>query len=529
MDNQEKQELRTLLDAALDHQLTREQVQRLDQLICNDSDARQYYLEEIALVTRLRRSDLKLAHNGIQGSVVRKTQSSSVFGTRGLEYFASVAIGLMIVVGIFWSTWQFGGTSHTTDSSTASMPNGELIDNVIGTVVASDVSSANLGFESGKKMAAGRYQVAAGAISLVLRNGVTLDMESPLDFDLKSPALLELRDGTARAHVPDARIEFVIKVPDMEIKDLGTEFGVSVRENKTSELHVFDGAVELTSNHRKPEIIQAGTAVSWNDGVRSEKDRPRDSSFATREAIGYRNWKANFEKLRHDPSAIICFDFRSNQTDPRRVNNEAIQGDVAQRRISACEKFGPLEVSGRWISKESLLFEQGNDRIELDIPGRFDTYTLATWVCFTRLAEPLQAIFTTHAADPGELHLQVGRDGSVRFGIQRVFGVSSSPGVITVGKWHNIAVVVDRKSGFAVCYVDGKPLLQERFATDIPFVFGKSQIGAWVTVNPKNETEYDRFFRGRIDEFVLLNRILSEEEIQRNYQQGKVDFQPVEW
>ena len=100
MDNQEKQELRTLLDAALDHQLTREQVQRLDQLICNDSDARQYYLEEIALVTRLRRSDLKLAHNGIQGSVVRTTQSSSVFGTRGLEYFATVAIGLMIVVGI---------------------------------------------------------------------------------------------------------------------------------------------------------------------------------------------------------------------------------------------------------------------------------------------------------------------------------------------------------------------------------------------------------------------------------------------
>jgi len=60
-------------------------------------------------------------------------------------------------------------------------------------------------------------------------------------------------------------------------------------------------------------------------------------------------------------------------------------------------------------------------------------------------------------------------------------------------------------------------------------VFGKSQIGAWVTVNPKNATEYDRLFRGRIDEFVLLNRILSEEEIQRNYQQGKVDFQPVEW
>jgi hypothetical protein len=528
MDSKEKQELQTLLDAGLDYQLTLEQVQRLDQLICTDSDARQYYLEEIALVTHLRRSDLKLSHTGIQGSDVRMHQSSSVFWTRGLQYFATVAIGFMIVAGIVWSTWQFGGTSHTTGSSTAGMPNEESIDNVIGTVVASDVSCANLGFESGKKMAAGRYQLEAGAISLVLRNGVTLDMEGPLDFDLKSPALLELRDGTARAHVPNARIEFVIKVPDMEIKDLGTEFGVSVRENKTSELHVFDGAVELTSNHRKPEIIQAGTAVSWNAGIRSEKERPRDSSFATREAIGYRNWKANFEELRHDPSAIICFDFRSNQTDPRIVNNEAIQGSVAQR-ISACEKFGPIEVSGRWISKESLLFEQGNDRIELEIPGRFETYTLATWVCFTRIAEPLQAIFTTHAADPGELHLQIGRDGSVRFGIQRVFGVSSLPGVVTVGKWHNIAVVVDHKNGFAVCYVDGKPLLQERFETDIPFVFGKSQIGAWVTVNPKNETEYDRFFRGRIDEFVLLNRILSEEEIQRNYQQGKVDFQPVQW
>jgi hypothetical protein len=188
-----------------------------------------------------------------------------------------------------------------------------------------------------------------------------------------------------------------------------------------------------------------------------------------------------------------------------------------------------MEVSGRWVPKDGLLFEKGSSRVDFEIPGTFDAYTLSTWICLTRLADSLQAIFTTHSADPGELHLQIERDGAVRMGIQRVFGVSSSPGTVTEGKWHHIVAVVNREQGFAKCYVDGEAVIHEYFASDIPFVFGKSQIGAWARVNARSELEFLRFLRGRIDEFILLQRAMTATEIRQIYELGKADFARVTW
>jgi hypothetical protein len=77
--------------------------------------------------------------------------------------------------------------------------------------------------------------------------------------------------------------------------------------------------------------------------------------------------------------------------------------------------------------------------------------------------------------------------------------------------------------------VDGEAVIQEHFATEIPFVFGKSQIGAWAMVNARSELEYRRFLRGRIDEFVLLQRAMTATEIRQIYELGKADFAPVTW
>jgi hypothetical protein len=319
----------------------------------------------------------------------------------------------------------------------------------------------------------------------------------------------------------------VIKAPDLEVQDLGTEFGLSVRDHQTTELHVFDGAVELRGRNGEHEIIREGTAISWKHGIRLVKDRTEEGSFATPDAIGFRNWQVYFDTIRRDPSAVICFDFQNLKNSNRVLNQAVMNPSRAHTRLGEIQ--GPMEVSGRWVPKDGLLFEKGSSRVDFEIPGTFDAYTLSTWICLTRLADSLQAIFTTHSADPGELHLQIERDGAVRMGIQRVFGVSSSPGTVTEGKWHHIVAVVNREQGFAKCYVDGEAVIHEYFASDIPFVFGKSQIGAWARVNARSELEFLRFLRGRIDEFILLQRAMTATEIRQIYELGKADFARVTW
>ncbi len=522
------QELKHLIDISLDQELSADQLKRLDGLIVHDPEARRYYLEQIALVNLLqRRQSLDGSFHVVPtASESLNVSRRSVLGfSRWLAYsVASIAIlGVAALLTASWIQSRRIGEAPILTLESRNVSEGETI----ATVVASDNQSIQAGFSRGDRLKAGQFQIGSGAISLVLRNGVTLDMEGPLDFDMKSPNLLELKNGTVRARVPETESQFVIKAPDLEVQDLGTEFGLSVRDHRATELHVFDGAVELRGRNGEHEIIREGTALSWNHGVRLVKEKTEESSFATPDAIGFRNWQAYFETIRRDPASIVCFDFH-NLENSNRVMNQAM-GNPGRADAIAGEVHGPIEVSGRWVPKESLLFEKGASRVEFDVPGTFDAYTLSTWICLTRLADSQQAIFTTHSADPGELHLQIERDGAVRMGVQRVFGVSSSQGTLSVGKWHHIVAVVNRKQGFARCYVDGEAVIQEHFATEIPFVFGKSQIGAWAMVNARSELEYRRFLRGRIDEFVLLQRAMTATEIRQIYELGKADFAPVTW
>ncbi|MBU6173063.1 MAG: FecR domain-containing protein, partial [Planctomycetes bacterium] len=415
MSQKKKQELRLLIDMSLDQELSSDQVKRLDELIVHDPEARRYYLEQIALVTQLHRRQSMdgSLHEFSTASESPKVWQRSVLGFRG--WFACAVASIAILgVTLFFISWLQSRRISTAPALSFDRRD-DSAGETIATVVASDTKSINAGFSRGDRLKAGHFQIGSGAISLVLRNGVTLDMEGPLDFDIKSLNLLELKNGTVRARVPETESQFVIKAPDLEVQDLGTEFGLSVRDHRTTELHVFDGAVELRGHNGEHEIIREGTALSWAHGVRLVKDKTEESSFATPDAIGFRNWQAYFETIRRDPASVICFDFQ-NLENSNRVMNQAL-GNPGRANAIVGEVHGPMEVSGRWVPKESLLFEKGSSRVEFEVPGKFETYTLSTWVCLTRLADSLQAIFTTHAADPGELHLQIERDGAVRMGV----------------------------------------------------------------------------------------------------------------
>src|SRR5205085_10037134 len=119
-----------------------------------------------------------------------------------------------------------------------------------------------------------------------------------------------------------------IRTPQMNVTDLGTAFGLDVKERRT-ELHVFKGSVEF-----QPTASTAKRNSKEGAGVVTESSRPsklimadpaafaslfelqRKSSAA--EMLRREQWRAASSRLDGDSSLLVHFDFeQSDHSDWR--------------------------------------------------------------------------------------------------------------------------------------------------------------------------------------------------------------------
>jgi hypothetical protein len=87
-----------------------------------------------------------------------------------------------------------------------------------------------------------------GLIVIVFDSGAKALLEAPATFRLKSAKRMLLYAGRLFASVPDSAKGFIIDTPNSCITDMGTQFGVQVEQDGTSDLHMFKGKATLTSN-----------------------------------------------------------------------------------------------------------------------------------------------------------------------------------------------------------------------------------------------------------------------------------------
>ena len=117
-----------------------------------------------------------------------------------------------------------------------------------------------------------------GTAQLVMRNGTTVNLRGPSDFQFVSPKNVVLTRGKLSAAVPQQAIGFMVNTPSSRIVDLGTEFDVSVDNNGTTAVRVRRGEVQfgtlpkdgseseqwnLTKGQFKM-LAKDGTAHDWN-------------------------------------------------------------------------------------------------------------------------------------------------------------------------------------------------------------------------------------------------------------------------
>ncbi len=117
-------------------------------------------------------------------------------------------------------------------------------------------------FQPGQAIATGELEIKNGLLELKFFNAATVTLQGPARLELRSMDRLVLHHGRLAARVPETAIGFTVETPAGKIIDLGTEFGVHVRDDGTMETHVFEGEVDVALPRQSTHRLTAGTALN---------------------------------------------------------------------------------------------------------------------------------------------------------------------------------------------------------------------------------------------------------------------------
>jgi hypothetical protein len=113
--------------------------------------------------------------------------------------------------------------------------------------------------------AANRQMLKKGFAQVQFQSGVEVIFEAPCEFVLEDKEQLFLKQGKVFVRVPEEAIGFSVRTPSCRVIDLGTEFGVSVEQDGTSQIQMLSGKASLVAGlagqkKEVSELVLAGQA-----------------------------------------------------------------------------------------------------------------------------------------------------------------------------------------------------------------------------------------------------------------------------
>lgn len=449
---------------------------------------------------------------------------------RVLVWSAALAAGLGLVGG-GWKLWRAAEPTGRTSHAVA----------LLNQAVDAQWDPRGLVPRLGAPLEPGGLQLKSGLAQIVFYSGARVVIEGPAELEVISPKEAFCRRGLLAAEVPPQASGFRVRTPLMSVTDPGTTFALEVT-NRRTELHVFEGTVELQT-----AVGMAMQRLPEGTGVVVEQARPlrmvpaNPAIFASlfdvqakglaAEALRLGQWRAAGEQLNRTPALLVRFDFENLDPGDWRLPNVSHGGGG----VTAATIVGCQWTEGRWPGKRALAFQNVSDRVRLNVPGEFESLTLAAWVRVQGLDRPLNSLFMTDGFEPGEVHWLIRNDGVLSLGVKGPgpgnFQIIASPRVLTLdqlGLWTHLAVVLDGDAGRAVHYVNGLAVGAASLRLTPPYRLGTAELGNWNPARfPGNDPWLIRNFSGAMDEFCLFSRALSADEIRALYAEGNPQPAPA--
>jgi hypothetical protein len=528
--------------AAVCHDLASdEQVRALNEVLRNDAAARDEYILRLELHSRLASEpNLFASMEGNSPVSTSADRITAVHGGRSIQgggsggfrrtiWVIALAACLALLAAGLWN-FQF---SRSTDRTVTTSKAVAMLNRTVNAQwnVTGEAPRLNAPLEPGW------LQLESGLAEVVFYCGARLVMEGPAELQIISASHAVCRRGRITAEVPRPARAFRIDTPQGTVMDLVSSFGLEVKDRWT-EVHVFKGSVKLraaseSSDHNLGEgsgaVIERLRAPRFIAADRSMFTSllDLDAKSIAAKALRFDRWQAASERLNGDPSLVVRFDLEGTNSFHWQLRNACKRRPATDATIVGCQW-----VEGRWPNKRALEFQSVNDRVRLNVPGRFEELTFTAWVRVQGLDRTLNSLFMSDGFKPGTVHWLIRRDGvlglTVIGGDPRNHQIVASPPVLTLekfGMWLHLAVVLDGSAKRVVHYVNGRPVSEHALRIEGPFHIGDAELGNWNGKEfPKDDAFMIRNFSGAMDEFCLFNRALDGAEIRTLYTEGRPDY-----
>lgn len=406
----------------------------------------------------------------------------------------------------------------------------------------------------GAALPPGKVELLEGIARLEFYSGATVVLEGASSLELVSGSEVLLNSGKLRALVPYQARGFTIRSPQVRLVDRGTEFGMIADRAMGTQVHVFDGRVELydstdVSLTTEPLDVLAGDAVrvdpqrirsnmgAYPEQFTSIQELNRNIAIKLKER--FRLWKDLNRELKADSRVAAYYDFERDPRDDRVLRCSAPGAlESMQGSIVGCSWS-----TGRWPGKAALEFKRPSDRVRIIIPGEYASLTIAAWVRIDGFDNAFNSLLLSDGwFRAGALHWQITNTGINELA---VWPFNPPPGFVPnyrdiqkphfydpnydtsepltaydLGRWIHLAVVYDGVTGYVTHLVDGVEMNREHLRSDARVAIGPAQIGNWDPLSAMT-TKPIRNFNGRIDELVVYSVALSAGEIRHLSEVGK--------
>jgi hypothetical protein len=499
------EELGTLIEGLRDGVLEDEQIARLDQILAEDPAAVDYFIDRAWLCAELSSGpSLKLPVS--RGKATWKRVA-------GLAAAAAVLVALVL------------------SASTRTMKPEPLVASYEGCAVltrALDTHWEGSAPSVGAVLPKRRLALEAGVLQIEFFSGARVILEGPADFELVSSNEGYCRYGKLRAFVPPTAQGFTIRTSELKLVDRGTEFGLQLDRGGAAEVHVFQGQVEVHTQSSRVDLA-VGDALRMPREGASQPIPADPQAFVSVSEMNVRameaaqtryvRWSGASDRLRRDPRVAVYYSFEdapewSRELRSQRTERSPIDGAIIGARWS----------EGRWLGKKALEFKCPGDRVRFQDAGEYESLTLMTWVRVDGLDRPFSGLMLTDGWTSGSVHWQITQAGLLRLGIHgdKQSNDYDTPLIFEpaqLGRWIHLSTVYDREAREVQHYVDGRLVRRLPLKFDTLLRLGAVELGNW-GVPLKENTYAVRNLNGRMDEFALFGKALSEAEIRELYTVG---------
>ena len=548
-------ELEILISKLHDGIANDEELRRIEDILSGDPDACEFYLDYTELCVQMdlelgARTPLEISNNA---TPIQISQSTSQFykgqstkqilspSWKPLPWIAAAAVVLLFAGSLsFLINKRVSITPSEAKAVESETITHEGLAILMESVGANFVDNGMQPTKTNGILYPGEIILESGITAIEFYSGARVILEGPAILELTSENSAILREGRIRAQVPPQACGFSVSTPQIEVIDLGTEFGMNIEEDgHLTEVHCFSGLVDIyedamSQNPKALRSLESGEAVRIQPNS-IQKIPANSMAFISYSELAqtslenstmrHQKWQELIEEIRADEDILALYTFEGQGPRERSlVNQVSFQSQFSHGAIVGCRW-----TNGRWPSKGGLEFKSPSDRVHFQSNEPYQTITLSTWVRLDAMPRRLTSLLSSSERSSNSMDWALTSKGQITLKVQndenkKIHSFTSSPILNRnmLGKWIHLASVFNSNEKKVSHYLNSREISEAKFPKNglTAIKFSNAEIGN-SSIKSSNGRTPIRYFTGRIDELAIFGRSLTKNSIEHLYRTGK--------